>query len=128
MQNAQRKTPDELMTEYTMNTWPDGKLTKTLNEIAELLNVHRNTVQRWVKSGRLSCTRFGRNSIQFTYDQVVTFIDECEHEIKINYPNRAKGGEQSAFTGKKSAPLGESFMANTLQSNGKAKEIQYRKL
>jgi excisionase family DNA binding protein len=89
-----------------MNTWPDGKLTKTLNDVAEVLNVHRNTVQRWVKSGRLSCTRFGRNSIQFTFDQVVTFIDECEHKIKINHPNGMKGGDKGAFISKEKTKIG----------------------
>jgi|WetSurMetagenome_2_1015567.scaffolds.fasta_scaffold22910_5 excisionase family DNA binding protein len=107
MPHSRSKSQDNLAAEYTMNNWPDGKLTKTLNEVAEMLNVHRNTVQRWVKSGRLSCTRFGRNSIQFTFEQVVTFIDECEHEIKINYPNRAKGGEKSAFANPQTVQIGQ---------------------
>ncbi|MHA2218463.1 MAG: helix-turn-helix domain-containing protein [Candidatus Hodarchaeales archaeon] len=61
-----------------MNTWPDGKMTKTLREVAELLGVHYNTVIRWIKSGRITCTRYGRNSIHFTYDQVVHFIETNE--------------------------------------------------
>ena len=76
-----------------MNTWPDGKLTKTINEVAELLSVHRNTVLRWVKSGKIACTRFGRNSIQFTWGQVVDFVESCEEKVTINYPNLSKGGD-----------------------------------
>jgi excisionase family DNA binding protein len=76
-----------------MTTWPDGKLTKTLREVAVLLNVHRNTILRWVKSGEMSCTRFGRNSIQFTFDQVVAFIDKSEFEVTVNYPITMKGGD-----------------------------------
>ncbi len=68
-----------------MNTWPDGKLTKTLREVADLLGVHYNTVIRWIKSGRITCTRYGRNSICFTYDQVVHFIEENEFKQKINF-------------------------------------------
>ncbi len=90
---------NEQVMKLQMKIWPDGKLTKPLTEVAEMLNVHRNTVQRWIKSGRLACTKYGRNSIQFTFDQVVTFIDECEHEIKINHPNRAKEGGKNAFIG-----------------------------
>jgi|GEM_PF-2818239 excisionase family DNA binding protein len=76
-----------------MTTWPDGKLTKTLREVAALLNVHRNTVLRWVKSGEMPCTRFGRNSIQFTFDQVVSFVDKNAFEITVNYPIKMKGGD-----------------------------------
>ena len=76
-----------------MNTWPDGKLTKTINEVAELLSVHRNTVLRWVSSGKLACTRFGRNSIQFTWGQVIEFVESCEEKVTINYPIISEGGE-----------------------------------
>jgi len=76
-----------------MNTWPDGKLTKTVDEVAELLSVHRNTVLRWVNSGKLACTRFSRNSIQFTWDQVVDFVESREEKVTINYPIVSEGGE-----------------------------------
>ncbi len=76
-----------------MNTWPDGKLTKTVDEVAGMLSVHRNTVLRWVKSGRIACTRFSRNSIQFTWGQVVEFVESCEEKVTINYPIVLEGGE-----------------------------------
>ena len=76
-----------------MNTWPDGKLTKTVNEVAELLSIHRNSLIRWIKSGRIVCTRLGRNSVRFTWDQVADFLESCEEDIAINYPNASKGGE-----------------------------------
>jgi len=76
-----------------MNTWPDGKLTKTVNEVADMLSVHRNTVLRFVKSGKLACTRLGRNSIYFTWGQVVDFVKSSEEKVTINYPNLSEGGE-----------------------------------
>lgn len=76
-----------------MTTWPDGKLTKPLREVANLLNVHRNTILRWIKSGEMSVTRYGRNSLQFTYDQVVDFIDKNELEVTVNCPIKTKGGD-----------------------------------
>ncbi len=76
-----------------MNTWPDGKLTKTVNEVAEALSVHRNTVLRWVKSGKIACTRFSRNSVQFTWGQVTEYVKSCEEKITVSYPMRSKGGD-----------------------------------
>lgn len=76
-----------------MNSWPDGKLTKTVNEVADILGVHRNTILRWVKSGRIACTRFSRNSIQFTWGQVVDFVESCEEKVTVNYPIALEGGE-----------------------------------
>ncbi len=73
-----------------MNTWPDGKLTKTVNEVAGMLSVHRNTVLRWVKSGRMACTRYGRNTVHFTYDQVIEFIEDNGIRTEINYPEERR--------------------------------------
>ena len=73
-----------------MTTWPDGKLTKTLREVADLLSVHYNTVLRWVKSGRMACTRYGRNTVHFTYDQVVEFIEGNGIRTEINYPEERR--------------------------------------
>ena len=67
-----------------MNTWPDGDFTKPLKEVAAFLNVHRNTLNRWVKSGRIECVRYGRNSIHFEFDKVQDFIDGCRMKVKVN--------------------------------------------
>jgi excisionase family DNA binding protein len=75
-----------------MNTWPKGKL-KTVDEVADFLGVHRNTVLRRVKSGKLACTRISRNSVRFTWDQVADYLKSCEESVIVNFPNLSEGGE-----------------------------------
>ncbi|MCP3685679.1 MAG: helix-turn-helix domain-containing protein, partial [bacterium] len=63
---------------------PDGHITKPLKEVATFLNVHFNTLHRWIKAGKIECVRYGRNSIYFTYDQVQDFINGCKMQVKVN--------------------------------------------
>jgi predicted site-specific integrase-resolvase len=57
--------------------WPGtNQLTKPLREVAEILNVHPNSVFRWKKNGKIEYVCLGKNSIHFTYDQVVSYINK----------------------------------------------------
>jgi len=51
---------------------------ESFREVAALMNFRHNTVLRWVKSGKMPCTRFGLNTSQLTFDQVVSFIEKLE--------------------------------------------------
>lgn len=56
--------------------WPGtNELTKPAKEVARILNIHYNTLFRWIKSGKIECVKFGAASIHFTYAQVEEFIN-----------------------------------------------------
>jgi len=49
----------------------------TANEVAQLLNVHINTVRRWSNQGALKTYRIGgRGDRRFERDDVVRFLSE----------------------------------------------------
>lgn len=49
----------------------------TLTEAAQLLgHVHRTTIMRWVKEGRLNCIRLSRKAILFEVAEIEKFIRE----------------------------------------------------
>ncbi|MEW6543452.1 MAG: helix-turn-helix domain-containing protein [Nitrospirota bacterium] len=47
-----------------------------VGEAAELLNVSRWTIYRWVEEGRLDATRIGSNSLRVFRESVTTLIEE----------------------------------------------------
>lgn len=49
----------------------------TVRECAELLQVHRITVYRWVECGQLPCIRLG-SRIRFRYSELVRWLGERE--------------------------------------------------
>jgi excisionase family DNA binding protein len=64
--------------------WPGtSELTKPAKEVAGILNIHYNTLFRWIKSGNVECVRFGRSSIHFTFDQVENLINGNRELVKI---------------------------------------------
>jgi excisionase family DNA binding protein len=77
MSDVIRNKTDKPKNGNNMTTWPDGKMTKTVREVADFLDVHPNTVIRWIKSGKIICVRLGRNCIRFTFDQVTEFMKKC---------------------------------------------------
>ena len=64
--------------------WPGTEqLTKPLKAVAESLNVHTNTVHRWIKSGKISYIKYGNRSIHFTYNQVQEFLADQTEKIIV---------------------------------------------
>ena len=56
----------------------------TLTEAAfRLGNVHRTTIMRWVKEGRLDCVRLSRKAILFEPKEIDRFI--AEHRQSGDY-------------------------------------------
>ena len=49
----------------------------TVRECAELLQVHRMTIYKWVESGQLPCIRLG-SRIRFRYFDLVRWLGERE--------------------------------------------------
>ncbi|KAA3613600.1 MAG: DNA-binding protein [Calditrichaeota bacterium] len=71
--------------DHKISYWPGTEeLTKPAKEVAKILNIHYNTLFRWIKSGNIECVRFGRSSIHFTYDQVENLINENRELVKVN--------------------------------------------
>ncbi len=48
----------------------------TIDEIAELIGVHRNTVLTWIKDKKLQTTKFGDRTIRITQLQLDEFVKE----------------------------------------------------
>ena len=72
------------MDDQTIAYWPGtNELTKPAKEVAKILNVHYNTLFRWIKSGKIDCVRFSRSSIHFTCNQVNDFIESRKRRVKI---------------------------------------------
>jgi excisionase family DNA binding protein len=58
----------------------------TAQELAQLLNVHINTVRRWSNSGEIKVYRIGsRGDRRFKYEDVMSFLAKSGH-----YRNCAK--------------------------------------
>ncbi|TVM01615.1 MAG: hypothetical protein CV087_10635 [Candidatus Brocadia sp. WS118] len=71
--------------EKKLEFWPGtAELTMPARKVAKILSVHPNTLFRWAKAGKIECVRYGRNSIHFTYDQILEFIDRHREQVKIN--------------------------------------------
>jgi len=58
-------------------TGRDAPRLMTLSEAAYRLgNVHRTTIMRWVKDGKLHCVRLSRKAIMFEPGEIERFIRE----------------------------------------------------
>ena len=73
-----------LNSEPSITYWPGtNQILKPVREVAKILGVHPNTVFRWIKSGRLETVRIGK-SIHFTYNQIINFLNNNTHQVKVN--------------------------------------------
>ena len=70
----------------------------TVREVAQLLNIHPNTLKRWSKTGRIRAYRITpRGDRRFTYEEIVRFLAElnantghCE-EAESREPGEVNG-------------------------------------
>ena len=56
----------------------------TITEVAQLLNVHINTVRRWSNQGTLKSYRIGsRGDRRFRQEDITSFLVECDKDTKL---------------------------------------------
>ena len=53
----------------------DGSKRLTVREVAELLGVHKFTIYRWAKTGRIPCIRFRRH-LRFRVSDIEKWEDK----------------------------------------------------
>ena len=46
----------------------------TIQEVAEIMRVHQDTVKKWIERGELSCVRLGHRTIRILQSDVDQFI------------------------------------------------------
>ncbi len=60
----------------------DGML--TISEVAQLLNVHNNTIRRWSNQGTLKAYRIGsRGDRRFRQEDIASFLLEGSKDTKV---------------------------------------------
>ena len=77
MQEETFPDPEQIDTHFTTDTerGNDGDRWLTFNEVAEMLNVHPDTIRRWRKLGVIKSYRTGRRGKQrFSRDEIATFL------------------------------------------------------
>jgi len=54
----------------------------TVKEVASILNIHPNTVRRWVKKGLLKSYSIGlRHYLRFRREDMIDFLDKSKNEV-----------------------------------------------
>lgn len=48
----------------------------TINEIAELMKVNRNTVSRWIKNGQLKAIKINEKNVRISEKQFNDFLEK----------------------------------------------------
>lgn len=51
----------------------------TIKEVANICDVHRNTVRNWIVKGYLKATRFGGKAFRISRDNLNSFLDSSEN-------------------------------------------------
>jgi excisionase family DNA binding protein len=70
----------------------------SIEEVAELLGLHRGTISRFISSGELRAARLGHRTVRVTHEALMDFLKSKEQENVKPRPNR----ERRAAGGKKS--------------------------
>ena len=54
----------------------------TVKEVASILNIHTNTVRRWVRKGLLESYSIGpRHYLRFNQEDIFDFLDKSKNEM-----------------------------------------------
>jgi len=54
----------------------------TVKEVASILNIHPNTVRRWVRKGLLKSYSLGpRHYLRFKQEDIVDFLNKSRNEV-----------------------------------------------
>ena len=62
-----------------MNSSKEGDNLLTLKQVAELLNVHPNTIRKWIKDGRINSYRISsRGDRRFRQNEIDRFLAELD--------------------------------------------------
>ncbi len=70
-------------TEYSENKLPARLL--AINEVANFLRVHANTIRRWVKEGLIMSYAIGpRHNLRFKQEDVIEFLNVCQRKHQAN--------------------------------------------
>jgi len=81
MQEETFTDPEQIGPHFVADTEPgrDGDKWLTLNEVAEMLNVHPDTIRRWRKLGVIKAYRTGpRGKQRFSRHEITTFLSNDE--------------------------------------------------
>jgi len=62
-----------------MDSSRQGDSLLTLKQVAELLNVHPNTIRNWIRDGRINSYRISsRGDRRFKQDEIARFLAELD--------------------------------------------------
>lgn len=56
----------------------------TIPEVAEMLSVHRDTVQAWIEEGKLGSVKIGHRTVRILQSDIDKFIRD--RHMQSNYP------------------------------------------
>lgn len=52
----------------------------TIKEVADLMNVHENTIRNWMKSGKLKSYKFDK-AVRISKDDLKDFVASSERQV-----------------------------------------------
>jgi excisionase family DNA binding protein len=103
MQNREDKPPQ---TRHPGMAVPEDLRTLRVEEAAEVLGVHAETIRRWVREGQLRAARWG-GRLHFTAEAVREFQAACQVQVPdpAEFIRRARRGK-ACGGGRRTARLG----------------------
>ncbi|HXH23289.1 MAG TPA: helix-turn-helix domain-containing protein [Dehalococcoidia bacterium] len=86
-----------MATNHNLPSPPPPKAFYTIEEVAELLGLHRATVSHYISSGQLRAARLGHRTVRITHEAVLDFLrtKEAETQASIRQGNKRRGKAKS---------------------------------